>query len=74
MIMTMMSTKRRNGMKKYFGALAAAVLTALCASGAGETRNGDIRSIEAVPNASFGYPQSVMGTRLAKNSIFLCVF
>ncbi|MBO5775004.1 MAG: hypothetical protein J6R63_03175, partial [Kiritimatiellae bacterium] len=58
-------------MKKYFGALAAAVLTALCASGAGETRYGDIRSIEAVPNASFGYPNQATPHKVGEDFYIL---
>ena len=42
-------------MKKCFAALAATVFAVLGASGAGESRYGDIRSVEAVGNAAQGF-------------------
>ena len=64
---------RRNNMKKCFGALIAAVFAVLGASGAGESRNGDIRSVEAVGNASAGfvYPNQTAPHRVGETFYIL---
>ena len=60
-------------MKKCFGALIAAVFAVLGASGAGESRNGDIRSVEAVGNASAGfvYPNQMAPHRVGETFYIL---